>query len=101
MRRAGEQAMRACVGIGWRHRLWTRGNWSLNHAQDQGINGQTACPMLEDERTYGRHREIDAIDPEQTFDSEIYLANAAAQFSIGCGDLGYAWAGRAPALVAV
>ena len=38
---------------------------SLNHAQDQGINGQTACPLLEGERTYGRHREIDAIDPER------------------------------------
>ena len=36
---------------------------SLNYAQDQGINGQTACPLLEGERTYGRHREIDAIDP--------------------------------------
>ena len=39
---------------------------SLNHAQDQGINGQTACPLLEGERTYGGHREIDAHDPEQT-----------------------------------
>ena len=36
---------------------------SLNHAQDLGINGQTACPLLEGERTYGGHREIDAIDP--------------------------------------
>jgi hypothetical protein len=36
---------------------------SLNHAQDQGINGQTACPLLEGERTCGGHREIDAIDP--------------------------------------
>ena len=36
---------------------------SLNHAQDQGINGQTACPLLEGKRTYGRHNEIDAIDP--------------------------------------
>ena len=39
---------------------------SLNHAQDQGINGQTACPLLEGEPTYGRHREIDAIDPKAT-----------------------------------
>jgi hypothetical protein len=29
----------------------------------RGINGQTACPLLEGERTYDRHREIDAIDP--------------------------------------
>src|SRR5437667_9033496 len=36
---------------------------SLNHAQDQGINGQAAGLLLEGERTYGRHREIDAIDP--------------------------------------
>ncbi len=36
---------------------------SLNHAQDREINGQTACPLLEGERTYGGHREIDAIDP--------------------------------------
>jgi hypothetical protein len=28
-------------------------------------NGQTACPVLEGERTYGRHREIDAIDPKR------------------------------------
>ena len=28
---------------------------SLNHAQDQGINGQTACPLLKGERTYGGH----------------------------------------------
>ena len=41
--------------------------WSLNHAQDQEINGQTACPLLEGERTYRGHREIDAIDPRQTF----------------------------------
>ena len=39
---------------------------SLNHAQDQGINGQTARPPLEGERTYGGHREIDAIDPDRT-----------------------------------
>ena len=39
---------------------------SLNHSQEQGINGQTACPLVEDEPTYGRHREIDAIDPIQT-----------------------------------
>ena len=36
---------------------------SLNHAQDQEINGQTARLLLEGERTYGRHRENDAIDP--------------------------------------
>ena len=30
----------------------------------QGINGQTACPLLEGERTYGRHGEIDANDPK-------------------------------------
>ena len=42
---------------------------SLNHAQDQGINGQTACPLLEGERTYGRHNEIDAIDPIRTSSS--------------------------------
>ena len=35
---------------------------SLNHAQDHGINGQTACPLSGGERTYGRHSEIDAID---------------------------------------
>ena len=34
---------------------------SLNHAQDQGINGQTARLLLDDERTYGRCHEIDAI----------------------------------------
>ena len=39
---------------------------SLNHAQDQEINGQTACPLLEGEPTYGRHREIDAIDAKRT-----------------------------------
>jgi hypothetical protein len=38
---------------------------NLNHAQDQGINGQTACPVLEGERIYGRHREIHAIDPNR------------------------------------
>ena len=37
-----------------------------NHAQDQGINGQTACPVLQGERSNSRHREIDAIDPERT-----------------------------------
>jgi hypothetical protein len=36
---------------------------SKNHAQDQGIKVQTACPLLEGERTYSRHRENDAIDP--------------------------------------
>ena len=36
---------------------------SLNHAESQGINGQTARLLSEGERTYGRHREIDAIDP--------------------------------------
>jgi hypothetical protein len=43
-----------------------RSKQSLNHAQDQGINGQTACPLLEGERTNGGHREIDAIDPKPT-----------------------------------
>ena len=28
--------------------------------------GQTACPLLEGDRTYGRHSEIDAFDPERT-----------------------------------
>ena len=36
---------------------------SLNHAQDQEINCQTARLCLERERTCGRHREMDAIDP--------------------------------------
>jgi hypothetical protein len=39
---------------------------SLNHVRDHGINGQTACPLLGDERTYGRHSDIDAIDPKLT-----------------------------------
>ena len=39
---------------------------SLNHAQDHGIDGQTACLLLEGERTYGRHSIFDAIDPERT-----------------------------------
>jgi hypothetical protein len=28
---------------------------------------RATCPVLEGERTYGRHREIDAIDPERTW----------------------------------
>ena len=40
---------------------------SLNLAHDQGINGQTARSVLEGERTYGRHPEIDAIDPKRKF----------------------------------
>jgi hypothetical protein len=36
----------------------------LNHAWDQEISGQTARLLLEGERTYSRHREIDAIDPK-------------------------------------
>ena len=43
---------------------------SLNHAQDHGINGQTACPLLEGERTYGRHSEIDAIDPIRSWHTQ-------------------------------
>jgi hypothetical protein len=39
---------------------------SLNHARYQEINGQTARLLLEGERTYGRHREIDAIDPNRS-----------------------------------
>jgi hypothetical protein len=52
---------------------------SLNHAQDQGINGQTARPLLEGERTYGGHREIDAIDPKPTWNvmPAIGLSSAA------------------------
>jgi hypothetical protein len=47
---------------------------SLNHAQDQGINGQTACPLLEGERTYGGHREIDAIDPQRSLECSRRLS---------------------------
>jgi hypothetical protein len=36
---------------------------SLNHVQDPRIKGESAFPRLEGEQTYGRHREIDTIDP--------------------------------------
>ena len=35
----------------------------MNHAQDQEINGPTTRLLSEGEPTNGRHREIDAIDP--------------------------------------
>jgi hypothetical protein len=50
---------------------------SLKHAQDQGINGQTACPLLEGERTYGGRRNIDADDPKQK--SRAWVNAVAAQ----------------------
>jgi hypothetical protein len=40
---------------------------ALNHALDQEINGQTARLLLEGQPTYGRHREIDAFDPKQSW----------------------------------
>ena len=50
---------------------------------------RTACPLLEGERTYGGHREIDAIDPEPTpvfFDgsqAQLWLRNR----KLACGDI--------------
>jgi hypothetical protein len=32
----------------------------------RGSMAKTACPLLEGERTHGKHREIDAIDPKRT-----------------------------------
>jgi hypothetical protein len=63
---------------------------SLNHAQDQGINGQTACPLLEGERTYGRHREIDAIDPKQTSGKDFTVSHPSDRHrpQFGQGEVG-------------
>ena len=53
---------------------------SLNHAQGHGINGQTACPLLGGERTYGRHSEIDAIDPKRK--SPHWLPQTLSQIAL-------------------
>ena len=53
---------------------------SLNHAPDHRINGQTACPLLGGERTYGRHSEIDAIDPKRK--SPHWLPQTLSQIAL-------------------
>ena len=53
--------------------------WELESCSDQGINGQTACPLLEGERTYSRHNEIDAIDPNQTLGAGRLLGHPPEQ----------------------
>lgn len=39
---------------------------SLNHSNPDAFNTQPAFPRLPDNRTYGGHRESDAIDPKLT-----------------------------------
>jgi hypothetical protein len=39
--------------------------WELESCSGSSINGQTAHLLLEGDRTYGRRREIDEIDPKQ------------------------------------
>lgn len=56
---------------------------SLNQAQDQGINGHTACPLLEGERIYGRHREIDEIDPKRPSPSRARTPEKGGFRSLG------------------
>ncbi len=38
---------------------------SLNHGRCDAINSEPACPKLPADRTYGRHRGIDANDPKR------------------------------------
>ena len=63
--------------------------WTLNHAQEQGINGQTACPLVEGERRCSRHREIDEIDPDcvkTRFSGKGWVGSTK---SISCSDRFY------------